>query len=315
MTRSTLFALTKLAVSIALLALVMQGIDLSGVQTRLKSASPFGLFLALLCALIEVILAAWRWIIVTEALCGVRMSIGRTVGLAAIGSLVGQVLPSTVGGDVVRIGFLAQVVGYELGARSVIADRLIGLLALSVLALVSVGALLLCGLDHPALLIPVAIAISVLGAAGLLVAIAPFRERLPNKFAAILTPAMDLRKLLSSRSAQFAILVSMLGHLLAIVSFLALAMAISFDEVTPGTLALFVSPSLLVSAVPVSIGGWGVREGAFSAGLATLGVGVNGPIIISVLFGLTAIVSSSLASVCWFLARSPASQPKPSGST
>lgn len=299
--KSTLIFFFKLAVSAALLVLVARGIDTHGVQTRIANAALHWLVAALMCEVLQVLLAARRWIVVTEILCGVRISMVRATGITAIGALAGQVLPSTVGGDVIRVGFVSNIVGIGLGTRSVIADRILGLLALSLVVIFSVGILAWSGLRHLALLIPAGLAIASLGAAAVLVAIAPWGERLPRILAVFAVPASDLRFLFCDRRGLGAVGMSVGGHLLSVGSFAALAMAISFEEVVLGTLALFVAPTLLLSAIPVSVGGWGIREGALSVGLGFIGVVGDGPVILSVLYGVTAIASSILASIFCFL--------------
>jgi len=295
-----LLFLGKLVVTACLLLLVTQGIDVHGAQTRIASAATSGLVVALAFAVLQVVLGTWRWIVVTDILCGVRISMAHATGVAGLGLLSGQVLPSTVGGDVVRVGFIARIAGVGPGTRCVIADRAFGVLALGALALLSTGWLAWSGLHDAALLVPAGLAFALIGTAALLVAFAPRRERLPAWMAALAAPASDLRLLFRHRRAPLVILLSVAAHLPSIATFMALALAISFDEVSLTTLALFVSPALLISALPVSIGGWGLRESAFSVGLATVGAVGEGPVVLSVLFGLTTIAASIVASLGWF---------------
>jgi uncharacterized membrane protein YbhN (UPF0104 family) len=44
--------------------------------------------------------------------------------------------------------------------------------------------------------------------------------------------------------------------------------------------------SLLATAIPISIGGWGVRESAFVTGFGLVGVSASDALVLSVLFGL-----------------------------
>src|SRR5262249_56140773 len=50
---------------------------------------------------------------------------------------------------------------------------------------------------------------------------------------------------------------------------------------------LIVPPTLLISSVPISLGGWGVREGALAAGFVLVGATSEAGVATSVLFGLT----------------------------
>jgi hypothetical protein len=50
---------------------------------------------------------------------------------------------------------------------------------------------------------------------------------------------------------------------------------------------LIVPPTLLISSVPISLGGWGVRESALAAGFVLVGATSEAGVATSVLFGLT----------------------------
>jgi len=60
----------------------------------------------------------------------------------------------------------------------------------------------------------------------------------------------------------------------------------------------------LATLVPLSIGGWGVREGAMIALLAPLGVTHETALLFSVALGL-AIMLASLPGILWIWRRSP----------
>jgi hypothetical protein len=50
---------------------------------------------------------------------------------------------------------------------------------------------------------------------------------------------------------------------------------------------LIVPPALLISSVPFSLAGWGVREGALAAGFVLVGSSSEAGVATSILFGLT----------------------------
>jgi len=55
----------------------------------------------------------------------------------------------------------------------------------------------------------------------------------------------------------------------------------------------------LVATIPVSIAGWGMREGAMVAALGVLGVSTSGAVTLSVLFGLGLIVVGMVGGIAW----------------
>ena len=64
---------------------------------------------------------------------------------------------------------------------------------------------------------------------------------------------------------------------------------------------LLVPPVILITVVPVSIAGWGVREGAMVVAFGFLNVPANAAFAVSVLFGLTLAVASLPGSLFWWL--------------
>ena len=59
--------------------------------------------------------------------------------------------------------------------------------------------------------------------------------------------------------------------------------------------------ALLVAMVPISFGGWGVRELTFVYFLGTAGVGAEAALSLSVAYGLLRIVVGAIGGVTWVL--------------
>ncbi len=58
----------------------------------------------------------------------------------------------------------------------------------------------------------------------------------------------------------------------------------------------------LISSLPIGIGGWGVREGAFVYGLGILGIGMEQAFLVSIQVGLLGLVSATLVGLpTWFI--------------
>jgi uncharacterized membrane protein YbhN (UPF0104 family) len=66
------------------------------------------------------------------------------------------------------------------------------------------------------------------------------------------------------------------------------------------TLLLYlVPPVLLIATVPVSIAGWGVREGSMIVAFAYAGLAQSDGLIVSVLFGLTTFAIGIVGGLIW----------------
>ena len=92
----------------------------------------FGYFLAAIVALsISRLFAASRWHVLLKS-AGVKISFLRSIMLTFTGNFSSNFLPTTIGGDVVRLTGAMQL-GYDraICVASLVADRLIGLAGMS----------------------------------------------------------------------------------------------------------------------------------------------------------------------------------------
>ena len=60
-----------------------------------------------------------------------------------------------------------------------------------------------------------------------------------------------------------------------------------------------VPPALLISALPIAIGGWGLREGAFVAGFGFIGIPVEDAFLLSVMIGLGVLAVGLMGGGVW----------------
>jgi len=125
----------RIAVSAALLAFVVSkasGVD-DAIPDQHGALTVSLLVLAVVTALVGVVLSAWRWQRVL-LLFDARVRISALFSHYVVGLLVGNVLPSTIGGDVVRVARASNTVGSgEVSFGSVVLERLTGFVALPVL--------------------------------------------------------------------------------------------------------------------------------------------------------------------------------------
>jgi uncharacterized membrane protein YbhN (UPF0104 family) len=67
---------------------------------------------------------------------------------------------------------------------------------------------------------------------------------------------------------------------------------------------MLIPPVILVSTLPISIGGWGAREFAMVAALATVGIPSSAALAVSIMFGVSSILVSLPGAPCYlFLKR------------
>src|SRR5579872_1341803 len=132
MRRIVLFLL-KAAVSIVLLYLSLRQVDLVAAGRRLGAVDPGWLIAAGLAVCAQLVLLAIRWRDIA-IVCGAAMSRRAALRFSFVGLFFNQVLPSTIGGDAMRMWLLARDgAGWAKAAYSVLLDRIVGVTVLALL--------------------------------------------------------------------------------------------------------------------------------------------------------------------------------------
>jgi len=305
----------KYAVTLGLLGLLAAKVDLKAVGARIELIGFGACAVCVAVTLALSVLVGLRWQVILARMQA-PIGLAESWRLVMIGLFFNQILPSGLGGDAVRVWLLARG-GRRLRTAflSVAADRIFALSAV-VLCMAGFLPLLLRG---PAGL-PVVV-LSLGGAAGIAVllaldrvlgwsaAVVPRRlYRVAEKRAGRLLDVLRelagmLRLVLRAWPDGLVVLgISVVNQLVLgwIVYFIARRLHVEVGLVT--VIALF-SPALLLSMMPVSLGGWGVREAALIWLLGTAHVPQDAALAISVLFGLVTTVAGLPGGVLWLFER------------
>ena len=301
--RQRLSLAARLLISGGILAYLAFKINWADLGSRIAAAEPLWLLLGFVLMGAAIVLTAWRWKILLHVQ-GIDPGPKRVLELTMIGQFFNAFLLGTTGGDVVKIFYIAQAAPTKKSAAgfSVLADRIVGLLALVgltlVLTLTHRGYLLQNHAARKAVLTFYLIAGAI--AAVFLVARAlprlmrytnfsawekkiPFHDKIENLSEA-------LRKNIKDPKANTeTLLLSFVSHGLNLYAqycvFQALHLAV------PLLLAITVTGLVYVLiAIPVSVAGLGVRESLFILflGMAPCSVPSEGAVAASLLgFALT----------------------------
>lgn len=294
-------ALAKLMLSIALIALVVHAFGVHSVGHHLAQLDAVTAFWVVGLALSVVPLQTLRWMIVLKVNGNVRR-FAPTLGMVLIGHFFNQTLPSSVGGDAVR-AWCAWRTGLAPAdaAATVVLDRVISLVAPLMLTACTLP-WLIAVIPYPAARAAV-IGVLIAGIGGLLALtalarFAPFFSRRPRWHVALALLAPARRLAFSARSMLASMALSI--GVLVIFCYIVFDLAVTLGtRVTLGDCLLLIPPVFLASAIPVSIAGWGVREGAMVIALGFADVPPAVAFATSVLFGLTIAVASLPGAALW----------------
>ncbi len=280
----------RLLVSISIMALILRSIDIRQAWEVARDARPDWLLLALSMQLASTAIAAYRWQLIMR-----NLGFGQTFSFYwdsyFKGMFFNQGLPTSIGGDALRVLDVARR-GFR--KRDVLVgvaiDRITGLGALLLLALAAT-------LVGPAVLPPQVVrAIQWLSAVGLLGFCGLFvlgrwswLDRAPRL--ALVKTASDRLRQTVSRHRVLLLLSSLLVPLFAMLAFFATgqALGLRYDLLT---YMAIVPPALVLTVIPISIAGWGVREGALVGLFSLIGADRTIVLMMSVVYGILLILVS-----------------------
>lgn len=211
------------------------------------------------------------------------------------GLFFNQALPSFVGGDAVRImRWRAFGVGLHGAFVSVLRDRLFGAIGAAVLALLA--CLLLWQQPIPRLTVLGALGLSLaalLAGTGVLLVI---QSRRVTRWLARFSRLHGILHRISDRPLgpgvySLSTLYSVFGQLLSGLSVLLVARSIGID-LPAALLVLVTGVILVVSMIPISFAGWGVREASFLTLLTPLGASPEPVMLLGISFGLIGLLGA-----------------------
>jgi len=260
MKRHILFAL-KLILTLALLAAVVNYVDLGAVWKRISSVDPLWVIAALACLAIGYVLCGLRWAWIAQGL-GIEVSKRRKVKLYFLGMFASLFLPSTIGGDVVRGVLLAKSegrkgIGVAAGA-SVVLDRVNGMVAL--LLLLTVAMLFF---DWSALWWATWLgAVAAIWGGMLLYPLIDryLINRLPERLARLKELPLTDRQF--TRMWWLSLPLSLVFQSLIVQAHFFLGMAVGLEISWPAY-AIMVGLVALMATLPISLNGFGVREAGY----------------------------------------------------
>ena len=130
--RKALTLSIKTAVSGLLLYFTLAAVNIGTVTSRLSHIDAQWAVLGLFFLVVQLAALAWRWRLLV-AYCGADLPFARLFRLSMIGVFFNQTLPSSAGGDAMRIWLLGKQSTWRIAAYSVLLDRVIGVVALAIL--------------------------------------------------------------------------------------------------------------------------------------------------------------------------------------
>jgi glycosyltransferase 2 family protein len=300
----------KIALGAGLFAYVATLVDWPDVYAKLRGLSPIYFLVGTFIVFLQAGILGWRWQRIGK-FDRIDIPVRPHAKATLISFFFSQGLPASLGADAFRVWWYArQGVSTARALKIVAYDRIIGLVSLAAVCAASI-AVFVARLDNSAAIDSLIVIVGV-ALAGFVALILPFTtgvtrllsrlsEKLPPAPARLLSWLIELRQLFRSGSLVDIGLILLPGvavHLLTVLLGYALATGLGSAVGFLDCLAA-IAPALLVSYVPISVAGWGVREVSIVFAFGLVGVDRETALLVSLGIGIIVLLVSLVGGLLW----------------
>jgi uncharacterized membrane protein YbhN (UPF0104 family) len=309
--RRILLSTIKIVISAALLYLALRKVNLSELASRINIASLGWIGMAIAVTFLQIFVGVLRWREI-GAECGAPLATTQAMRFNLIGTFFNQTLPSSIGGDAVRLWLVARGgAGWRAATYSIFVDRAIGLIALAIIIVASLPwsySLISDPHGRSALLFVDFAALA--GGVGFLVLGRlrwPWLKRWWGTHHLHACSVIANRVIFSRERGPTIAVLSVLVHVLAVVIAWCVVQSIA-APVLFGQIFQLVPPVMLITMLPISIAGWGVREATMGLAFGYAGLMTNEGVNVSLLYGAVSFIVGAFGGLVWILSAEKAAQ-------
>lgn len=297
------FFFLRLGITVAIFAYLFRKIDFHYLAVQMLHVNVFYIMIAIFIGLVSYSLMAIRWHWIIKAL-NASLTKKQALKLLMIGMFFNQFMLASVGGDAVRIWLATRHhISPRIAINSTLFDRLCGLLMVILLIIVCLPIY-----SHvlPSRLTFISLSLLVTAVLmGTLVML--FLDRIPllsrlSLFQKIFGKiSEDARTVFLSfkkvkRPLAYSAFAIMMPSIMVYFIGQAYHFPISFMH------SIIIIPAvMLVSLLPMSIAGWGVREGSMVVVAGYLGVAPSQAVLVSVWLGIALLIASLPGAIFWLI--------------
>jgi uncharacterized protein (TIRG00374 family) len=315
--KQTVLNLLKILVTLALFAFLLSRINLQQVGSVIAEANVPLLLLALALYFFAIGLGAVKWKILVNAQA-IDASLGALLSFSLMGLFFGNVLPSNIGGDVVRAYDLARVTHgkSEAAAISVLVDRLMGLFAFFSAAVVT-ASLATVMLAQAQALEQIEVVTVIAASAFIALCAALFSRRLAQRIKTIFDSgplqrfrptAQNIYRALQVYRFRYTalalnVLLSMTIVVVTAFVWFLVGQAVGITHTSFFYFLLFNPLIAFLLLIPISFNGLGAKETIVVSFFGLVGVPEERALAMSLLFHVIVVVSSLPGGLVWFSKR------------
>lgn len=272
------------------------------IYNELLSGNILYMFYGLLLITFGTLVSAYRWYIVMKTL-GFSGNFSFYLKSYFVGIFFNQLLPSSIGGDAVRVLDVSKL-GYKKRTAfvGVLVDRGVGIAGIFIVNLVFNN--MFNAEFLPKTVYHILNIISLIGIAGFISFMFLHKISFLNKYnwyKLLSVPSEALFKVSGSiKGFIFQLGASVFVHILTFTGVYMISRAFGVD-LALWSFMIIMPPIILLTIIPISLAGWGVREAGMVGMLKYAGISQETALSISLIFGFTYIIQGLAGFYFWIM--------------
>ena len=293
----------RIALGVVAFGLLLLIVDVRAVVSSLQDIRAVDICYLLLLSVMLVLVSVIKWRLFLRRL-GMNASVLHLFRLYLVGYFVNLLMPSSLGGDVVRSLYVGKGVDKVKAVSATLLERYTGFIAMVLMSLVAVW-------WAPQVTGQIRLLTVIVGAAAFCLTLALLSGRFAQTSKLLKLPervhgkVVRLEEGLQWGLSDKGLLLragglSILFHLLTIVNTAVVGHAVGWEEIPWGDLFVVVPLILLIGAVPVSPQGLGIQEGAFVFFLSGVGASSGQAMAIALVLRAKSYLLAAVGGLLWF---------------
>jgi len=295
----------RATISISLLLIFFYFIGFERIVASLSRVVASLFILALLIENVGVFISAKRWQIILKKK-DINLKFGEAVAFYYMGSFFNTIMPSSFGGDIIKAYKLGKTTNAIHSFSSVMLDRISGLIGVAIIASISII------FFHSFLPLNVILVALFIISSFLFLFLLAIKTRIPERAIDIIfsrwqkprnffNGVMEVFKGYKGKEMwAYIILLSLIYHLMLVINNYILALSLNIN-IKFFYFLVFIPISQILVALPVSIQGFGVREGSYSMLFPVAGVTAVNAFSLGFLDQIVKVMTSIIGGVIYVI--------------
>lgn len=293
--------LLKIFVSIFFLVFIFRKLDFDKLSLVFSNIDVKFIFLVFCVGFINNILCGWRWWYLNNKVYNIKVPFWLTVKLYFMGGFFNLFLPTSIGGDLFKARYVYKYTGKDLSSiNSIVVDRVTGLVILVTFSYIGLVFAKFYQINISPQILMSLFTICLIGILGLIFLVIEYKFRILKKipkYHIVERLFIDIMKLWKNkRYFIVSTIITILFQFLTISNSYFASLALNLD-IHFVYFVIIVPIVALLTMIPISFSGSGIREASYLSFLAFLGIAPERLVLVPLILFFTLIILGGIGGI------------------